>query len=267
VLVLGGASLLVGMAWEGLSDGVRAAVLGAATLALVGAGLAIGGGPRGVRRIAAGVPSARSRVVGSLLALAAAAAGGVGAVLAHGHEGVVAGAIALAVAAAGYAAVRTTPGLVASAGASVVLTLSAMSEAGLTSSLWIGAALLGLGVAWTALALAGIAVPAPVALGVAVALATLGAQQPLGQAGAEGWAYALTAGVALACFLLYRRLRHVVVLVGGVVCVALVAPEAVWDLTDGAAGGPLILLVAGGALLAASALGLGLRRPPTARTG
>ena len=41
---------------------------------------------------------------------------------------------------------------------------------------------------------------------------------------------------------------------------ALAAPEAVWVWTDGAAGGAVILLVAGAALIGASALSLRLAK-------
>jgi hypothetical protein len=88
----------------------------------------------------------------------------------------------------------------------------------------------------------------------------MGAQQPLADAGVRGWAYGLTFGVAFGCFALYRWQRETVLLVAGVVGVAIAAPEAVWDWTGGAVGGAVILLVAGGALVGASAVGLGLWR-------
>jgi hypothetical protein len=82
-------------------------------------------------------------------------------------------------------------------------------------------------------------------------------------------AYGLTGAAALACFLLYRWQRHLVLLVAGVVGATVVVPEAVADLTNGALGGSLILLVAGVVLVVFSAVGLRLRaaggpagRPP-----
>jgi hypothetical protein len=106
--------------------------------------------------------------------------------------------------------------------------------------------------------------PPPASYGrIGAALVLIGGQQLLGQSGAQGWAYAVTFAAALAFFALYRWLREAVLLVAGVVGVAVAAPEAVWDWTDGAAGGAIVLLVAGAALLAASAAGLGLWRSRT----
>jgi hypothetical protein len=119
------------------------------------------------------------------------------------------------------------------------------------------------GVGWIALAAADVARPRAAGLGVGAVLAIIGAQQPLAEPGAHGWAYALTTGVALVCFALSRWQREIVLLAAGVIGVAIAAPEAVWDWTDGAAGGAVILLVAGGALIAASAVGLGLWRART----
>ena len=58
----------------------------------------------------------------------------------------------------------------------------------------------------------------------------------------------------------YRWLRSIVLLVAGVLGVTLAVPEAVLDWTNGALGASLILLVAGAVLVAASAVGLRLRR-------
>ena len=77
----------------------------------------------------------------------------------------------------------------------------------------------------------------------------------------------MTFVAAVAFFVLYRWRRDVVLLVAGVIGVAVAAPEAVWDWTDGAAGGALILLVAGAALVGASAAGLGMWRSRPAAPG
>jgi hypothetical protein len=84
-------------------------------------------------------------------------------------------------------------------------------------------------------------------------------RRELVELGAAPWAYGLTGAVALACFLLYRRQRQFVLLVAGVGAAAITVPEAVADVTNGALGGSLILLVAGVVLVAFSALGLRLR--------
>jgi hypothetical protein len=268
VLMLGGASLLLATAWDRLTDPVRAALLGAIALALIGAGILIGHGPRAVHGLTRAGAPARRRVVGVLFALASGVAAGAAAVLADGHEALAAGAVGLLVAGAGYAVLRTAPGLLASGLASLILVAAAMDELEATGPTAMGVALLLLGVAWAALAATGVATPRAVGLGVGAVLGIIGAQQPLGEDGRQGWAYALTLGVALGCFALYRWQREAVLLVAGVVGIAIAAPEAVWDWTNGAASGAVILLVAGGALIAASAVGLGLwRTAPDRRRG
>jgi hypothetical protein len=266
VLLLGGGALLVANEWDRLGDALRGALLALVALTLFGAGLVIGRGPRGPRRLGGGSAPTRRRVIGVLFALASGAAAGSAAVIGDEHAGPAAGAVGLLVAGAGYVLLRTAPGLLASAVASMVLVLSTAAELDASTPFAFGLAFLGLGAVWVTLAVVGLATPRPLGLAVGMVLAVAGAQQPLGQAGAEGWAYLMTFGVALASFVLYLWRRDVVLLVGGVIGVAVVAPEAVWDWTDGAAGGAVILLVAGAALVAASAVGLGLwRAHPTGR--
>ncbi|HEX7744658.1 MAG TPA: hypothetical protein VF462_05290, partial [Micromonosporaceae bacterium] len=171
------------------------------------------------------------------------------------------------VALAGYAALPSVPGLLGSAAASLLLTTSAATDLGVTSPFGVGVVLLLLGTTWIVLAAVGVAGPRPIAFGIGATLAFVGAQQPIGQPGAQGWTYAFTATVAVACFALYRWQRDVVLLVAGVVGVAISAPEAVWDWTDGAAGGAVVLLVAGAALIAASAAGLRLWRTQRIASG
>jgi hypothetical protein len=262
-LLLGGASLLLGAVWDGLTDPIRAALLAALAAAVAAAGLLIGGGPAGVRRLARAATGARRRVVAVLFAVAAGAATGAGAVFADDRPGTAAGVAGLAVALAGYAALPSVPGLLAVAGTSLLLFTSAAMDLGATSPFAVGLVYLALGAAWTTLAATGIITPRPVGLGVGATLVLIGAQQPLGQPGAQGWTYAMTFVAAVAFFVLYRWLRDVVLLIAGVLGMAVAAPEAVWDWTDGAAGGALVLLVAGAALVAAAAAGLGLWRAGT----
>lgn len=259
VLMAGGAALLVATAWDDLTKPVRAALLGGIALALIGAGLVVGRVPQDLLRLRAGGSPARRRVVGVLFALASGAAAGAAAVAAGGHEGLAAGGVGLLVASSGYAVLRTAPGLLAAALTSLILVVSTMEEFS-AGPVTVGFAYLLLGAGWTALAAVGVAVPRSVGFGIGAVLAIVGAQQPLADSGWQGLAYALTFGVALACFALYRWRQEAVLLIAGVVGVAIAAPEVVWDWTDGAAGGAVILLVAGGALVGASAIGLGLWR-------
>jgi hypothetical protein len=269
VLVLGGVSLLVGSVWDTLGTAARAATLAATAALLAAGGLVIAGGRRVRQVLAAGAHPGRRRVVGTLFAVASAAAAGVAAVLAGGHEAMAAGAAGLLAALAGYAALPTVAGLLASAAASVLLGWSAVAEAGADRPYVIGSTLVLLGAMWTVLAVLGVAAPRSVGLSVGAGFMLVGTQQMLGEPGGQAWAYGSTVVVAAACFALYRRLPQSVLLFAGVLGIAVAAPEAVWDWTGGTVGGAAILLVAGGALVTASAVGLGLRRvgPPVARAG
>jgi hypothetical protein len=260
VFLLGGAALLVATTWDELTDLARGAVLAGAALVLAGTALAVAAGPAGLRRLRAGRPGARRRVVGVLFALAAAATAGAAGILADGHAGVSAAAAGLLVAAAGYAALPTAPGLLTAVLASAILGASATADFVTESPFGVGLSLVLIGSVWVALALVARIEPQPVALGAGVAVALFGAQQLHGEPGAAPWAYGLTAAIGLACFALYRLRRAAVLLVLGVAALAVAAPEAVWDWTGGAAGGAVLLLGAGAALLVAGALGLGLWR-------
>ncbi|NUT50380.1 MAG: hypothetical protein HOV94_24200 [Saccharothrix sp.] len=92
--------------------------------------------------------------------------------------------------------------------------------------------------------------PKQLALAVGAATAFFGAQQPLGG----------DAALAVVCFATYFGERSTVLLVVGVVATTVVVPEIVWDLTDGAVGGGVVLLLAGAVLLATSPGSTWLRR-------
>lgn len=264
VLVLGAGALLLATTWDRLTGGARAGLLVAITLALLGAGVALAGGP--ARLSALGRAPARRRVVAVLFALASGTAAGAAGVFAEevfasDNASVSAFAVGLVVAVAGYATVRTAPGLLAAAAMSLMLGGAVMGEwVRADSPVPIAVTYLALGSMWATLALAAVAVPRQLGLGIGAAITLLGAQLLLGEPAGPPWAYGVTAAVAVMCFVLYRLWRDTVLVVAGVVAAAIAAPEAVWDWTDGAAGGALVLLVAGLALIAASGLGLGLWR-------
>ncbi|MBX6723074.1 MAG: hypothetical protein IRY92_07545, partial [Dactylosporangium sp.] len=260
VLMLGGAGALLATTWDRLTDDGRAGLLAAVTVVLLGGGLVIAGGPRRLPALRAGAP-ARRRVVGALVALSSGTAAWTVGVLVEGSATLTAASLAgLLLAVAGYAVLPTAFGLLASVAFSVVGTLSIVDYLGAATSVTLGAVVLVLGAAWALLAALGLTPPRHLGLGLGAAIALVGAQLPLGVSDAAGWAYLLTLAVALACFALYRSQRAPVLLVAGVVGLAVVAPEAVWDLTGGAIGGALILLVAGAALIAASGIGMGMWR-------
>jgi hypothetical protein len=249
-LVLAGAGLFLNSSWQTMTRPTRALVLAGFAAVFALAAIMIGGGPASVRRLAERQATARQRIVGVLLALAPVPAGFA-----------VAGAVAFVVALAGYLLLPTAPGVVAITATSwnTVVTLGDQYLSPLTT----GLLCLGLAAVWYTLAISRVVRPRPLVLALGLAIALIGAQSPQGQPGSTPWAYGLTAAVALACFLLYHRIPELVLLVGGVLSATLAVPEAVFDLTNGALGGPAILLVTGAALLIASGIGLRLRTSDT----
>lgn len=254
-LILGGASLLLGMSWDELSHAARVSLLAVATVVLALAGSAVGGLSPG--RIAA-VPARRGRVVAVLFALASVTASmTVGSAL-DVVETVAATLVGLVTALAGYLVVPSVPGLLASGAFSVAVVLAGAQEWFDTSTTSVTVGLIVVGLVWAVLAGTGVLRYRDVGLGGA-AVALAGAQWPV-VSDSPGWGYAATAAVAVVCFLAYLRLRASVVLVVGVVGMTLVVPEAVWNWTGGALGGPLIVLIVGVVLLVAGGFGLYLRR-------
>jgi hypothetical protein len=268
VLMLGGAGILLGTQWDAMTKAVRAASLGGVTLALLAmaALLAVGNSP--VRR----------RVASVLVAIASGTAAVTAGVLAEHWEGTAAGVTGLVVAVIGYAVLRSLILLLAM-GVHTIVAAAAVAGDGWTSNeLALTLVFLAAGAVWFGLALANVLTPVPVALGIGGTIAIIGGQIGLTVEDASWWGYGTTFAVALICFAVYSvqrwpeeiakrspqgapgRQRTPVMLVGGVAGVALAAPEAVWVWTDGAAGGAVILLVAGAALIGASALGLKLAR-------
>jgi hypothetical protein len=263
-LMLAGAGTLVGVSWDVLNRSAQVAILAAATLVLVGAAIAAGGGPSGLRRLEGRSASVRRRIVGVLFALASGVAALTVGVAVDNDPQVLAPTVGLAAATFGYVVVRTAPGLLATA----LFSLSVVATAGddLNSPVLATAfEYLALGAIWTVLALSGVLASRVLGLGIGVLIAFIGAQQPIGTPGASAWAYALTLVVGVACFVLYRMERTLVLLIGGVAGFTVAVPEAAWDITNGAGGAAAILLIAGAVLLGASGLGLRMHRPSTPR--
>ncbi|MEV4648579.1 hypothetical protein [Saccharopolyspora sp. NPDC049357] len=258
-LVLAGAVLLVGMYWEDLAVPARVALLVAATLALVGAGLVIAGGPRALRAFGEADPSARSRIVSALFALASCTAA-----LAVGSgvdvlESVAASVTGLLVALLGYVVVGGLPVLLATIGFSVGVVMAAVAEWFDSSSPATTTGLVALGAVWTALSALRVMGHRRPVLGAGVLIALAGAQYAVGVD--PSWVgYGLTLLIGLLCFGGYLVERAVVLLALGVLAVTVAVPEAIWDWTDGALGGPVAVLLVGAVFLTASALGLRLRK-------
>lgn len=258
-LVLGGAGLLLNMSWDDLGRTARAGLLVAVTVVLGAAGVVIAGGPRGVRALAGTAPSARSRIVAVLFALGAGTAAMAVASEFENYDPSLGPFAGLVVALLGYLALPSVPGLLVSGGFSVALVFAVTEEWFRSSTPVATVGLIVLGLVWALLAGAGKLVQRQVGLGVGAATALMGGQWPV-ISEAPAWGYAATLVIALLCFAVYLAQQSAVLLAAGVVGVTLAVPEAVWDWTGGALGGPLAVLLVGVVLLAASGVGLRLHK-------
>ena len=253
-LLLGGAALVLGVSWQDMARLARIGVLGAATAALLVAAFVVAGGMAAVRSVS----SRRRRVVSTLFSLAAVTAAFTAGTSVSSHEFVVGATAGLVVAAGAYVLVTTALGYLTLAAAAIAAVVAWVGESMPSSALPGGVALFALGVIGMFLSLVDVLRPTQLALAVGAATALFGAQQLL--SGDAPVAYALTAGLAFLCFVTYFRVHSTVLLVAGVVATTIVVPEVVWDVTDGAVGGGLLLLVAGAVLLATSLGSTWLRR-------
>ncbi|WP_186763436.1 DUF2157 domain-containing protein [Lentzea tibetensis] len=255
-LLLGGAALLVSTSWDDLSRGSRIGLLTAATLVLLVGGLLIAGGPTAVRVIS----GVRRRIVGTLFALASGTTAFLGGATVDRDELFVGSLAGLVVAAATYLLLPTAPGLLATGLFSALVVGDAAGEQADGTSLTVGLALFVLGTAWIGITLSGLVPQRQLGLAVGATIALIGAQLPITDNDTAAWAYGLTAIAAVGSFATYLREHSLVLLVAGVVATTLVVPEAVWDWTDGTVSGGGLVLVAGVVLLAASGLGMRLRK-------
>lgn len=254
-LMLGGAALLVATSWAELSRPARITLLVAVSVTLLVAGTLVAGRALFRRRAA---DSVRSRLAGVLYALAAGTTALTAGTATRAYE-VFWGALAgLAVAVLGYLAVRSVAGVLASAVLSAVVVGQLVAEVLGAGPVVLGAGLVLLGLAWAALTASGVLAQQVTGYSAGTVIALVGAQQPLGEPGAAAWAYGATFCVALVWLAGYFWLRSVVLLCAGILGLTIAVPEAVWDWTDGSAGGAVIALVAGAVLLTMSGVGIRL---------
>jgi hypothetical protein len=164
------------------------------------------------------------------------------------------------VVAVGY---RLAPSVVGQVGTAVgvVCTVSGALELAhsVDSDPWFGLAVLSLGVGWLLLVERGVWRERQAGQLVAGALALVGAQYSVFGDHAL-LAYVATGLLALAAFAGYVARSSWPYLATGVLAATLVVPEALTDWTEGSVGSAGGLLAAGVTLLAASLLGLSLRR-------
>ena len=238
-LLVAGAALVVGTSWDSFSHAGRVWLLVGVTVLLIGAAVAL-----------------RNRVTGVLLALGAVTGGLAGSVAFDTHPALAGGLAALVLAVVGYAAwpaLFALPVAGIACGATVV---GLVDLVGFSSS-WTGGGLLLVAALWAVLVAFDVIRHRAVAVGVATALALIGAQFTE-HAFIQ---YTTTLVVALVCFGCYLADRMPILLVGGVLGVTIAVPEAIWDWTAGAVNGAVLVLVAGAVLLLAGGLGLRIHRP------
>lgn len=256
-LLLGGAALLASTSWENLDRVGKIGLTSIATLVLLVAGVLIGGGPAALRL----VTGARRRIVGTLFALASGTAAYCGGAAVDLDELFVGGLAGLVVAVVTYVVVPTAPGLLASGFFSALVVGDFAGEQFDGPPLAVGLALFGLGAVWFGLATTGVLKSLrQLGLAIAAAIGLVGAQVPMMDDWSMAWAYVLTAVLAAVSFVSYLREHSIVLLVAGVVATTIVVPEAVSDWTGGTVSGGGLVLVAGFVLLAASGLGMALRK-------
>ncbi|MPZ00245.1 MAG: hypothetical protein GEU97_20120 [Actinophytocola sp.] len=260
-LVLTGAVVLVASSWDELSETARTSLLALVTVALLVAGAVAAG--RGHARESRAA-TARLRVASVLLALASVSTAiTVGIALPDPvaeAELAAAGGAGLLVAVVSYVVLPGVPGLLAAAG---LLQFTALTTVGANTNLTPlagGISVFACGALLVVLALSGLLRHRLTGLGLGLVIMLYGAQAPLTDGEWLPLAYVATFVLGVGCLVLYRWVRTWVALVAGVVGVSIAAPEAVWDLTDGAVGGAAVLLIAGAALLIASAIGFRLHR-------
>jgi hypothetical protein len=262
-LMLGGATLLLALNWQRLSESATVALLVGYAVAFVVAGVLVAGGPHRILALRAAASPVRRRLTSVLFALASAPAAMAAGVAADTDEALVAGLVGFAVAVAGYALLPTVPGQLMTAAMSAFAVGGAITAVDRPIDRLEVFAYIALGLAWGAVALANLARPRHTALAIAAVITVIGAQLGFDR---EPVAYGVTFAVAVACFLLYWTERTTTLLLLGVVATTIAVPQAVSHLTNDALSGPAILLLAGAVLVGASAVGLWVRSARQART-
>ncbi|MBD8505059.1 DUF2157 domain-containing protein [Hoyosella sp. G463] len=250
-LVVAGATLLLGLAWEDLSRDARALILAVTSLVLIIAAVGFAGG---VRALPSNGGSARQRLGAVLFAAASVTIAFAAGSFASSEQAMWAGLAGLVVAVCAYVAMPALVTLSAGAVMSVVAVAGTLGELNVAEE-FLAVGLVVLGIGWLVLAARSILAPAWAGFLVGVAIAVIGSQLGLG-ADSEAWAYSLAAVVAVACFVLFAATRSPILVIGGVLATALAVSEAVWHWTGGAIGGAAAVLIAGTVLLVGSAVGL-----------
>jgi hypothetical protein len=265
-LVLASVGLFLAQYWDEFSASAQVAVLALLAVVLGGAGAAVSRIGGGYAEMAAGRDEIRRRLTSTLLvvgALAAAVAVGRQAAsvvddAASNAPAFFGGVTMLALAAAGYRYAHSALGLLAIGAATFQVVVTGVEG---DSTIPAGLTLVAVAVVWmAAVELTPLVRERSVGRAVGSAFALFGAQMTMFEDGSEPLAYALTAAVAVAAFVLYLRTAGWPYLAAGVLGVTLVVPEAVMHWTEGSLGVAGGVLVAGLTLLGASLAGLRMRQ-------
>jgi hypothetical protein len=259
---VGAAAVAVaGPQWDSLALGEQLALLLVPAVLMLVAAVGIAAAAPGpwTAREATPAHGPRRRLV-SALVLVAAGLGAGAAALAAGDdaEPTAAAVTGLLVTGAAYAACRTALlhlGVAFSA-TSAVYAVADLADLSLTAG---GAGVAVLGLVWALAALAGVLAERVLGLTVGAGLAFLGGET-IALDGPSAAGYAVMAAVALAGLGGYLALREVALLAAGAVALAVVVPQAAIDWSDGALGAAGALLVCGLSIVAASVVGLRVRK-------
>lgn len=259
-LLLTGAVLLAASTWDRLSEAARIGFVGTFAGLLLVAGVIAAGGPAGLRGARRLAQMPRMRVASALLALGAGATAVAVDVALPDDFSVWGGALAVGigfvVAVTGYAFLPVAFGLIASTVLGVATVMSSVEAAFEMTPLVAGLSLSSAGLALAAMAFTRAVHNWWLGVGMGLAIAIIGAQQPLGQEGTEAVGYVLTFAIGIGCLVLWHWVREWLLAGFGVIGVAISVPEAIWHLTDGAVGAAVVPLIAGAILLIASGIGL-----------
>jgi hypothetical protein len=258
-LMFGGAALLIATSWSDLSRAGRVGLLAAVTLALIVAATVANG-----RWRRTDVGHVRLRMAGVLYGIAALTGAFAAGEAVDRHSMLLAGIVGLVLALGGYALVPTAVGVLPAAGLSMVAVSGVVEEIGSTPLRTLFAFLV-LAVLW-ALAARLLLRNRATGLACAAIIGIVGGQLTIGDPNGP-WGYGATFAIAVACVIWYLLERELILLIAGVVATTISVPEAIWDWTNGAVNGAVLVLVAGAVLLIASGVGLRVHHhPPLSRT-
>jgi hypothetical protein len=259
--IVAAAAALVGPTWDHFSLATRVSLLAGPALAMLAAAFVVASGtPGGWSMRPTDQPGPRRRLVSVLVLAAGGLFGGVAGLLSEGGQPErVVPLVLLAGWGLGYLLSRGVLLHLATAWAlswAVVALIepSFDSEAALP-----GLVLAAVGAGWAALSVLRLIDERSLGIAVAGVTAFVGAEMVI-SSDIKGLGYVLLAAVAVAGLAGYIASRELSALAVGGVALAVVIPQAVIDYTDGSLGAAGALLISGLSVVAASTLGMRLRK-------